>query len=441
MEKIINNIKIIFNFLSCLNEKFIILDDKINEKQTLNSNYNFISTKKNNRNKNKNKLQKLILVVVLIFLKSNNDTKQYYLFNKIVNNETVQLINLNFTKKQYKIKGLEFLNKIKRNKLNNITKQFKHPKISIIIPIYKCEKTIELSIKSINYQNLKELEIILVNDFSPDNSSLVIKKMNEFDKRIKIINNKKNMGTLYSRSIGALKSKGEYIIGIDNDDFFSYENILETVYLNSKINDFDIVEIKSLNIPNYYPKYKQIRNGNYIYHPNNLILHQPELGLFSITYNNKLAFRDHFAWGKCIKNRIYKKAVNRLGYKRYSTYNCWTEDMSIVFVLFNTAKSYIFLNVFGIFRIKAKTTTTHKLPNIHKFLSYIFYLGILFDFSKNDIKTKSYIVEYAKSFSYNRINKLDDKNKFYFKSIIKKIIESPFISKENKIKIKQKFHF
>lgn len=372
------------------------------------------------------------------FINSNNDSTK---INKIINNETVQLINLNFTKRQYKQKGLDFLRKMKRSILNNISKTINHPKISVIIPIYKCEKTIDLSIKSINFQNLKELEIILINDFSPDNSSFIIENLQKFDKRIEIINNKRNMGTLYSRSIGALKAKGEYIIGLDNDDFFSLENILETVYLNAKFNNFDIVEMKSFNIHNYSPKFKQIRNGNYIYHKDNLILHQPELGKFSISYKNKLAFRDHFAWGKLIKSRIYKRAINRLGFNRYSTYNCWTEDMSIVFVLFNTAKSYIFLNIFGIFRIKSKTTTTHKLPNIHKFLSYIFYLDILYDFSKNDKETKKFVAEYALSFSFNRINKLDNRFKNYFISIINKIIECQFISKDYKHQIKEKFHF
>ena len=334
------------------------------------------------------------------------------------------------------------MNKIKKSRLNNTEKTIiNHPKISVIIPVYNCQKTIELSIKSILLQNLNELEIILVNDHSPDNSSLIIEEFHNFDKRIRIINNKKNMGTLYSRSIGALNSKGEYIVGLDNDDFFSSEEILETVYLNAKNNDFDIVEIKSLNIPNYSPKYKQIRNGNYIYHPNNLILHQPELGKFSISFNDKLSFRDHFAWGKFIKSRIYKKAVNRLGKKRYSIYNCWTEDMSIVFVLFNTAQSYIFLNIFGIFRFKGKTTYTHKLSNNHKFLSYIFYLGILFDFSKNDLENKGYVAQYALGFSYNRINKLDNDSKQYFKSIIKKLIECQYISKVYKNKILKKFHF
>ena len=125
---------------------------------------------------------------------------------------------------------------------------------------------------------------------------------------------------------------------------------------------------------------------------------------------------------------------------RYSIYNCWTEDMSIVFVLFNVANSYIFLNLFGIFRLKAKTTTTHKLPNIHKFLSRIFYLEILFDFSKNDMNTKKYIAQYALSFSSKKINNLDKKNKLYFISIIKKIIENKFISEDYKYKLIKKFY-
>ena len=247
------------------------------------------------------------------------------------------------------------------------------------------------------------------------------------------------MGTLYSRSIGALKAKGEYIIGLDNDDLFLCEDILETVYLNALINNFDIVEIKSLKIPNYFPNYDQVRNGNFIYHPDNLILHQPELGRFSITRKNKLAFKDHFALGKCIKSIIYKKAIKNLGYERYSTYNCWTEDISIVFVLFNTARSFIFLNLFGILRLISNLTTTHKLSTKHKFLSGIFFLGILIDFSKNDKKTKGYVAQQALKFSLNKINKLDSKNKLYFKSIIKKLIECKYLSKNYKLELSLKY--
>ena len=417
----------------------IILDDSLNERSKLCLNNNFFDTKIKFNRKTK-RIQKLILILILLILKGiNSSSKKYYKFNKLVTSETVRLINVNYTKREYKIMGFDYFNKLKRSKLNNTKQKINNPKISVIIPIYNCEKTIELSLKSIYFQNINDIEIILVNDLSPDNSSKVIEEFQNIDKRIVIIKNKKNMGTLYSRSIGALKSKGEYLIGLDNDDFFSYEEMLETSYLNAKINDFDIVEIKSFNIPNYNPRYREVRNGNYIYHPDNLILHQPELGLFSITSDKNLSFTDHFAWGKLIKSTVYKKTLDKMGKERYSTYNCWTEDMSIVFALFNTAKSYIFLNLFGIFRLKANTTTTHKLDGTHKFLSRIFYLNILFDFSQNNSEAKSYVVQYALGFSKRRINNLEIKSKIHFNSIIKKLLKCPFISKEYKNKIKEKF--
>ena len=168
------------------------------------------------------------------------------------------------------------MNKTKTFFLNNQSKEInfinKHPKISVIIPIYNCQNTIELSLNSIFLQTFKDIEIILINDLSFDNSSKIIKKYQTFDQRIIIINNKRNMGTLYSRCIGALKAKGKYIFGLDNDDLLLDEGVLETVYLNAEINNFDIVEIKSFNIHNYNPDNQSIRNGDFIQHPNNYLI-------------------------------------------------------------------------------------------------------------------------------------------------------------------------
>ena len=59
---------------------------------------------------------------------------------------------------------------------------------------------------------MSDIEIILVNDNSNDNTSLIIQKLAEDEQRIIILNNKKNMATLYSRNIGILNSKGKYIM-------------------------------------------------------------------------------------------------------------------------------------------------------------------------------------------------------------------------------------
>ena len=315
-----------------------------------------------------------------------------------------------------------------------------NPKISIIIPIYNCENTIELSISSIQNQNFLDFEIILVNDFSSDNSSAIIEKIQNRDKRIKLLNNIRNMGTLYSRCIGTLKSKGKYIFPLDNDDLFLSGNLFENIYEVAEFYNYDIIEFKSFTISSYNPNINDIKESIFNHHPNNLILHQPKLGLFPISKNNiSYSVNDFWVWAKCIKAKIYKKSINILGKKRYSIYNCWTEDISIIFIIFNFAQSYIFLNIYGIFHIFSKNTTSFKLNIIHKIFSEILLLDIIFDFSKNNKESKKFAVYKALQISKKNISILSLKNKLYLKSIIIKLIKCEYINDNDKILIKKKF--
>lgn len=152
----------------------------------------------------------------------------------------------------------------------NFNKEINNPKLSVIIPIYNCENTIKIAISSIQNQNISDFEIILVNDFSQDNSLKIIKGLSLEDSRIKILNNNKNMGTLYSRSIGTLNAKGDYIFSLDNDDMFSDEDILEKIYNIAQKQNYDIVEFKTFDIPNYINKKKKLSDNYFNHHPNNI---------------------------------------------------------------------------------------------------------------------------------------------------------------------------
>ena len=139
-----------------------------------------------------------------------------------------------------------FINhKIYENKYRSFQYKFKsdkrYPKISIFLPIYNKEKYINSSIKSIQCQTLKDIEIIAVNDFSNDKSLEILKRLSSTDKRIKILNNNKNNGLLYSRTIGILNSNGEYLMNLDPDDNLKNENSLEIIYNNAKKNNVDII--------------------------------------------------------------------------------------------------------------------------------------------------------------------------------------------------------
>ena len=97
----------------------------------------------------------------------------------------------------------------------------------MVIPVYDAGDKISKSVISAQNQNVANIEIILVNDASNNETYNIIKKLEKEDPRILLINNKKNMGTLYSRCIGALKSNGKYIFPLDNDDLFFDEDVLD----------------------------------------------------------------------------------------------------------------------------------------------------------------------------------------------------------------------
>ena len=105
-----------------------------------------------------------------------------------------------------------------------------NPKITIIIPFYQTGDLIKIIIRSIQNQNIQDIEILLINDFSKDNNKTIriIEKIKQKDSRIVIINNKKNMGILYSRCIGVLKARGEYIMNLDHDDFLFDRDVFDT---------------------------------------------------------------------------------------------------------------------------------------------------------------------------------------------------------------------
>ena len=97
-------------------------------------------------------------------------------------------------------------------------------KISAIIPIYNGGKYLNSSLRSIQNQKMKDIEIIIIDDNSKDDSLKIIQNYMKNDKRIKLIKNKENRRILFSKSIGALNSKGEFIIEIDQDDLIIKKN-------------------------------------------------------------------------------------------------------------------------------------------------------------------------------------------------------------------------
>ncbi|RLZ12709.1 glycosyltransferase family 2 protein [Faecalibacter macacae] len=151
------------------------------------------------------------------------------------------------------------------------------PLISISIPIYKCEKHIYKCLLSVKNQLYNNLEIILVNDFTQDNSISIIEDfiVRNPNLKIKLLHHDKNYGLSTVRNTGILNSKGEYIFFLDSDDVITPDCISSLVNCaittkvdvvvgqNKWINTFDQSE-KAYGFP-VKPKKKVIYNNHEIF--------------------------------------------------------------------------------------------------------------------------------------------------------------------------------
>ena len=398
----------------------------------------------------------ILLITILIFFilfnifgngKMEKDKNDFNIKNEVKINEKDETDKVNaslifYNKTMSRIESLSRGKKyIEKCLEDNMTKKFEkvdNPIISVIIPVFNCEKSIKYAISSIQNQNITNFEIILINDFSTDNSLNIIKEIQKNDQRIIIVNNEKNMGSLYTRSIGILMAKGAFIFALDNDDMFFDEDLFDVTYKIAIKGGFDIVGFKSINVGSYKDPVYKMFDGYFSFKKNNLIIYQPKLGLHPVTTKGRYAANDFTIWGKCIKTEVYQKAVNALGKERYSMFLSWCEDTSIVFVIFNIAQSYIFIHKYGIFHIKNNSTATKTQSKDNKLLGEVFLLDVLFEFSKNNSNKNiagSHIVNVKSKYDLSHIK--INSTRLYLKSVLEKMLNCSLISKMKHYQIKQ----
>ncbi|MBR3133262.1 MAG: glycosyltransferase family 2 protein [Clostridia bacterium] len=121
-------------------------------------------------------------------------------------------------------------------------------KVSVVIPVHNSHKHIEECLNSVINQTYKNLEIVVVDDLSTDNTVQIIEGLK--DNRIKIIKLEENVGAAVARNIGVDNSSGEYICYIDSDDYWVEDKVEREVKLMEE-NDYTFV----------YGGYAYLKNG------------------------------------------------------------------------------------------------------------------------------------------------------------------------------------
>ena len=182
-------------------------------------------------------------------------------------------------------------------------------KVSIIICVFNGEKTIKRCLNSILNQTHKNIEVIIINDGSTDNTQKIIESYD--DERIKLIN-QSNRGLSYSRNIGIKKAKAPYILFVDADDMVSSHLVEECL----KEKDNDLVIFSYLEIHHYikikrrvnktFPNKNNLRQYGYVWN---------KMYKKSIITKNNLLFSEDIKLVEDLNfNKKYLRYVKKIGF-------------------------------------------------------------------------------------------------------------------------------
>ena len=266
-------------------------------------------------------------------------------------------ISIKYDDFQYNLSNSE---QYERNKYIHNYHSLNNPKISVIMPIYNGGKYLNYSLQSILNQQMKEIEIILIDDCSKDDSNQIIKNHN-------------NRQILYSKSIGALNSKGKYIIQLDQDDMFINNSTFNILYHEAEKYDLDLVRFNHIRAQNFSLLEKFIKGTNF--DNNQIYKTQPQL-------SKKIFLEEYYLlWGFLIKSELYKKAIYNLWPIIINYKIIFQEDVFVTSLIVSFTKRYKKLNFIGLFHLFHNESASKEfLSNEKYYLSMALIAIFLYDY-------------------------------------------------------------
>ena len=304
----------------------------------------------------------------------------------------------------------------------------KNSLISIVVPIYNVEKYLNECIDSIIAQTYKNIEIILVDDGSPDSCPVICDNWKEKDYRVKVIH-KENGGLSDARNVGIENAKGNYICFIDSDDYVE-KNYVEELY--NKIVTEE-VKISQCGIKYVDDNHQIIKNVGY---KNNCVL--PGRKVIEDSCDK------HFTENEVVWNRLYD--INLFKNLKFPKGKLHEDEYITYKLLYNEEKIAIVSNCLYNYR-QSDNSIMRSNYSLKRFYDFLEAYKEKIDYFKNkkdivihDMVIKSYLSNLSNI--YIKIKKSIQNPQSYLKSIkeeykkyYKYIKRSKNIGLKNKIKV------
>lgn len=297
-------------------------------------------------------------------------------------------------------------------------------KVSLIVPIFNSQNYIDKCISSIVDQTYKNIEIILINDGSTDNSMEICNKWLKLDERIKIYNNT-NHGVSYSRNFGIKKSTGYYVTFVDSDDIVSkyfIENLVTN--LEKSKADCSICGIKGF------------------YHENEINWNTPSnIQIFKENSKNKL----FTLYGGFLANKMYKRDIIIKNKLQLDPEISISEDLLFNLNYFKYTDTVVYNSKVEYYYRQYSTSSFNRLDNLkwfsvintyEKILNMIsgdleLEKEVLYNFEMILLEAK-YRIKYVPNITSQQVMKIENLNQKYLKYSVFKNFN---ISKKIKIMI------
>ena len=240
----------------------------------------------------------------------------------------------------------KYVNECKHSRKLQRVKVFnEYPYISVCLAALNMRLYMKQNLFSIINQSFQDFEIIVVNDFSRDETEDIIRNLQLTDSRIKLVNHYQNLGVYHSRIEAILNAKGEYILLMDPDDMYLNPNLFQEIYNYNLKYNLDIIEFsvfqqndgeKKIFLPdNHYETHYHGFPKDIISQPelSNLLYYLPGTNEYSKTICRNI-------WNKIIRRKVFLKVDKYIGKDYYDAFVITADDMIMNLIAYQYAQNY-----------------------------------------------------------------------------------------------------
>lgn len=217
------------------------------------------------------------------------------------------------------------------------------PKVSIIVPLYNVEKYISRCIESLLCQTEKNIEIILVNDATPDGSMRIVREYEHSDSRIRVIDNQINQGPMWVRMQGCKAASGHYITFCDSDDELPHDAVEKLV---------DAMDVSNADIAVGQALYVSENNRTPI--KSKLSCGTDKISVFKSLLINEMP---QTLWGKMFKSSLFQNYE----YKVYKNNTNGEDALMLYQIVGNISKVHVICDIVYLYYQNEGSSTQRKL--------------------------------------------------------------------------------